>query len=423
MNNSEKKPLKIFDSKVFWVVISILAALALWTYVTSTEGAVTERTLTGVKVEFLGADKLRESQGLLVTEQDTSTLSVTVSGARRVISTLSASNVTATINLNSVTTDGRYTVNYDLVYPADVNSSEITVVRSSTDVITFYVDKQVSKTVEVHGIFTGNTAEGYMAQETVSIDPLVVKISGPKAVVNLVDRAQVVVSREDVDKTLQYSSTYDLLDAEGNKVDDKSITRETEEVNVTLSVLSTKEIPLDITVIDGGGATREVNATVDIKPASVVLAGEPSVIDALTKINIGTVDLRDFTTDYSGTFSIIPPNDTENLTGINEASVSITLSGVQVRNFTVRSENISCTNVPEGYNASIITRTLSVVLRGSVEDLDEIKMNNLRAVADFTELNISSVGVYNPEITVYVDGFPNVGAVLENRIYVDITRK
>ena len=30
----------IWDSKIFWAVVSLIAALALWSYITSTEGAL-----------------------------------------------------------------------------------------------------------------------------------------------------------------------------------------------------------------------------------------------------------------------------------------------------------------------------------------------------------------------------------------------
>ena len=62
MNNTnetnERKKLdlkRITDSRVFWMILSLLTASLLWLYVTTTEGVEVEKTLTGVKIEFLGA--------------------------------------------------------------------------------------------------------------------------------------------------------------------------------------------------------------------------------------------------------------------------------------------------------------------------------------------------------------------------------
>ena len=113
MNNSnetkERKKLdlkRITDSRVFWMILSLLAASLLWMYVTTTEGVEVEKTLTGVKIEFLGADAMRASSDLIVTEQDRTTVNLTLSGTRRVLSKLTNSNVTATVNLSNVAADG-----------------------------------------------------------------------------------------------------------------------------------------------------------------------------------------------------------------------------------------------------------------------------------------------------------------------------
>lgn len=152
MNNSnetkERKKLdlkRITDSRVFWMILSLLAASLLWMYVTTTEGVEVEKTLTGVKIEFLGADAMRASSDLIVTEQDRTTVNLTLSGTRRVLSKLTNSNVTATVNLSNVVADGRYSVSYDISYPAGVNANEITLVHTSSDVVNFYVDKLAAR--------------------------------------------------------------------------------------------------------------------------------------------------------------------------------------------------------------------------------------------------------------------------------------
>lgn len=423
MKNNEGKFVlrKITQSRAFWMIVSLFAATLLWIYVTTTEGVEAQKTLTNVPVEFIGADSLRESSGLVVTEQDRTTVNLVLSATRRVLNKLNNGNVTATINLSRMNSDGRYSVSYDLTYPSGVNPNDITVVRSNADIVTFYLDKISRKTIEVEGTFTGNTAEGYMADESLIFDPMVVTISGPKTDISKVDHAYVSIGRENVDKTIQYSTTYELVDENGEPVDDASITRETEEISVTLNVLSTRSVPLDVTIIDGGGATREGNTIIDIKPSSIVLAGDAATIDSTSRLVIGTIDLSTFATDYTATYTIVPPSNTENLTGVNEATVTVSISGLNTKGFSISQDNISCNNVPEGYTAEIITQSLNnVIIRAPENVLQELDSRNLRAVADLSDLAITSTGVYNPSVRIFIDGFPEAGYVGEYKIYVTL---
>lgn len=411
----------VTQSRAFWMGISLLAAVLLWLYVTSTEGVEIETTLYNVPIEFVGADTLRESSNLVVTEQDRTSVNLTLSGTRRVLSKLDSGNVTATINLSRMNTDGRYSVSYDLSFPSGINPNDVTLVRSSADIVNFYLDFITPKTIEVKGVFTGSTAEGYLAEDNLIFDPLVVRISGPKAAISQVDHAYVSISRTGVDKTLQYSTTYELVDENNDPVDDSAITRETEEVTVTLNVLSTRSVPLDVNIIDGGGAVREANTQIDIEPASVVLAGDAAVIDSTSKLVLGTIDLAAFATDYTATYTIVPPNDTENLTGVTEATVTVSIIGLNTRTFSIGQDNISCNNVPEGYTAEIITQSLNnVTVRAPEEILGQIEAQNLRAVADLSELNSDAPGVYNPTVRIYINGFPEAGVVGEYKIYVTL---
>ena len=430
MNNTngtnERKTLnlkRLTDSRIFWMILSLFAASLLWMYVTTTEGVEVQKTLTGVKIEFLGADAMRASSDLIVTEQDRTTVNLTLSGTRRVLSKLTNSNVTATVNLNNVSADGRYSVSYDIAFPAGVNANEVTVVHTSSDVVNFYVDKLARKTIEVKGAFTGNTAEGYLADESMVFDPLVVAISGPKTVISKVDHAFVAITREEVDRTLSYSTTYSLVDANNNPVEDSSIQRETEEVTVTLNVLSTKEVPLDVTIIDGGGATRDANTRIEITPSSIMLAGDAAAIDSTTKLILGTINLATFATDFSATYTIIPPNGTENMTGVTEATVTVSITGVATKSFSVNPDNIICINVPDGYDAENITQALNVTVRAPQEILDRISEVNLRAVADLSNLGTNASGVFTPTVEIKIDGFPEAGCVGEYKIYITLKEK
>ena len=52
----------LYNNRVFWMVISLLASLAIWVYITSVDSDEYKQTFRGVRVELVGEDVLRESK-------------------------------------------------------------------------------------------------------------------------------------------------------------------------------------------------------------------------------------------------------------------------------------------------------------------------------------------------------------------------
>ena len=58
----KKRTKKIYDSKVFWMIISLLCSLMMWAYVTSQDTTDKNLTFTGIPVEFQGAGRTAERE-------------------------------------------------------------------------------------------------------------------------------------------------------------------------------------------------------------------------------------------------------------------------------------------------------------------------------------------------------------------------
>ena len=51
---------KIYDSKLFWVIVSCVLSFVLWVYVTSVQSDEVRQTFRGVRVEMIGENVLRD---------------------------------------------------------------------------------------------------------------------------------------------------------------------------------------------------------------------------------------------------------------------------------------------------------------------------------------------------------------------------
>ena len=407
----------IWDSKIFWAVVSLIAALALWSYITSTEGAVGTRIISGVPVEFNGEDALRDTKGLVVTDVDTHAVTITVSGPRSELSKIDEKSIRAVVDLTTVTGANTYIWNYDIIYPDKVDPSVMNITSRFPQSVSITVDKLSWTNVEVGGSFDGSLADNHKAGQLI-FNPATIKVYGPETVVSKLSYAWVSFERDNVDSTLTLDVPFTLLDRDGNLVDQTNLELEQDTVTVTLPIQSIKEVPLTVDLVEGAGATAQ-NTIVEIEPSTVTLSGDSALLDVINKISIATIDLKRFESHYEDTYTIPIDNDLENLTGEITAHVTVDISGLATKELYVT--NFECTHVTDGYQTEILTQRLKVVVRAEPDELQNITGNSLRAVADLAEFG-AMTGTVTPTVKVYVDN-KNAGVIGEYEINVRLSRK
>ena len=108
---------KIYDSKLFWVIVSCVLSFVLWVYVTSVQSDEVRQTFRGVRVEMIGENVLRDSRGLVITDLSTSTVSVELIGPRRVIAAMSPEDIRAQIDVSKLTQSSYASMQYTIAYP------------------------------------------------------------------------------------------------------------------------------------------------------------------------------------------------------------------------------------------------------------------------------------------------------------------
>ena len=365
----------------------------------------------------MGESILRDSKGLVITDLDTNTVTVEVVGPRRVVAGLDNDELTAQIDVSKLSRAAYTSQQYAVVFPDGTDTSNLTVNRKTPETVNFLVSTQTSKSIQVRGSFDGTLAEGFTA-ETPVFEPSTITVMGSEAYLKNVEYAWVTFSKEDVSSTYSVETGFTLMDANNEPCSTTGITFDTDVVTATLPLLMLKDVKLDVNLIEGAGATSE-NTKVTIDPSSLSLAGDSEILEGMNKIVLATIDLTDFAVSTSETYTIPLDNELTSTTGITEAKVTVEVTGLETKAFRV--SNISCTNVTDGFSAEIITQNLDIMLRGDAETLSQIKDENIRAVADLTDMN-ESTGTYMPKVKIYVDGFQNVGAIGENSITIEIER-
>ncbi len=408
---------KLYDSRAFWMVVSLLVSLAMWVYVTSMQTSEFTQTFYGVEVQLVGEDTLRDTRNMVITDLDTSTVTVRVKGPRRVVASLDASDLKACVDVSKLSRSAYTTQQYYISYPDGTDTTNINDSYKSPGTVSFMVSPLNTKTIQVRGSFDGSLAEGYTA-ETPVFEPATITVSGADANLKDVSYAWVTFGKDEVDSTYKVETGFTLMNERGEECSTVGLTCSEDIVTATLPLLLVKEIPLSVDVIEGAGATK-ANTKIKIEPDRLTLAGDSAVLSGMNKLVLDTIDLTEFEKTLSMTYTIPIDNDMNNLTGVTEAKVTVEIVGLETKSFKVK--NISCTNVTEGYTAEIISEGIDVVMRGTPEQLALLKAENIRAVADLTDYN-ESAGQFMPTVKIVVDGFTDVGAVGQNTISIEIKK-
>ena len=179
-----------------------------------------------------------------------------------------------------------------------------------------------------------------------------------------------------------------------------------------------KEIPLTVNIVAGGGATVDDIAEPLIVPSKITVAGTKEDVEHLTEISLGSIDLSKVVGTSNFTFNIDLDPSLENVTGITEAKVTVTVSGLDTRSYEV--DNIKLQNVPSGYSAQSDTEAKTVYVRGAAEELALIDSSQLRIVADLKD--VTGSGTYTIPVRVYLDAAGSVGVIGDYSIVVSVTR-
>lgn len=413
---------RIKDSKGLYVAISILLAIIFWLYVRAENDIPMENQVRGIPIQITNEDVL-ESRGLMVSEIDPETINITFEGSSSVVPRLNRNNVTVSVDVARITSEGSYDLTYTVAMPTNLNTTGGSGITRSSNVesIRVTVVPLYTREISIEGTFVGEVADGYQAGE-LEITPETVTISGEESVVNQVARAVVEVGGDALTETYTGDLPITLLDRDGNVIEDDRISLSVDTALVILPVQVVRDVPLTVNLIPGGGISQEDidrYVKVEIDPATISVAGSAEDLEAITSISLGDIDLSTVLTTASVERNIEIANELTNISGVSRATVTITIEGLEMR--TVDVSNFELRNVSAGYHADIVTQSIDIQIRGPRESLDQISPSQILVVGDLTDI-VSATGRYTVPARVYLNGPDDVGVVGEYTVTVQVTR-
>ena len=407
---------KWLETKWVNILLSVFLAVMLWLYVQAELDPTESTWIYNVPVEVTGSTVLTR-QGLTVSDLSTEEVDIHVEAPTSTINDLLRNRKEIAVVVDvSKCSEGDNKLAYDVSLPKNVNTESVVVIGQRPDLLTVTVERLYTETFDIQFRLVGEVAKGYTAG-TPAINPETVVVSGPEEQINLIAEVVAVLEDNDLRERFAGDLPLTLLDAKGDVLTDLDVQMDTETAYVVLPVVVVKDIPVTVNIIPGGGAT-EADAKYSITPSKITVSGAEEDIRDLNEISLGSIDLAKVVGTNDFRKEIVLDSRLENVTGLNQATVTVTVEGLSTRSFDV--ENIRLSNIPEGYYAAATTQMRTVVVRGKEEALANLDASQLRIVADLSD--ISAVGSYPVPARVYLDAMSGVGVIGEYSILVNISK-
>lgn len=397
--------------KILTFLLAAVIAFGLWIYVVTNVSVEDTTTIHNVPVVFQNEGALT-GRSLMLTEGSAQTVNLTITGTRSEILKLNNNNVSVIVDLSRIYDAGRQSVQYSVNYPADAVTTTFEYTADKPR-ISLTVEEQISKTVDVLHSYTGQVAEGYMADyETMVMDTRKIVVTGPASVVNQMAQARFDISLDGLTAPLDQDYEYTLCDAEGNPVEVPNVEfvhTDVEKIHVSMSIQRYKEIQLRVKVIDGGGATEETSSIV-LDLETIMVSGTDEVLEDLEFLEVGEINLAEQKNDTVLQFPITMPSGVTNRTGVETVSVKLSFPALVTKTFTI--SNIQSVNVPADAEGVVVTKQVSVTVRGPRSIIQRMQASDITVTVDFSDMAIGSTVTKQPVVTVSAN-YPGVG-ILEN---------
>ena len=152
-----------------------------------------------------------------------------------------------------------------------------------------------------------------------------------------------------------------------------------------------KELKLTVDFKEAPGA-QLADMIWAIKPESVVVSGDASVLNDMDSIVLDSFDLLSVTTEStSHSYAILVPDGCENLSGVTRATLEIGYPDKTVADVTTH--NIRVENASASRNVELLTQELSVRIFGTAAEMEGITGEDVAVVADLSDYAVAS-GTY-----------------------------
>jgi YbbR domain-containing protein len=395
-SNRLKKAVGIITNNFGLKLLAIVVSCGLWFVVNNNIDPTEKKTYNNVKVEIVNEELLTNDGKVYDVLDGTDTVSVEVYGKRSVLQYISKDDIKATADMAQLS----YMNTIGIEVSSARNNADLEF-KTNIESVKLSIEDRKRVQMIINTTTTGAPADGYIVG-SITASQNIVRISGPESVVNSVDHVEAAVNIDGYSSDINTSAELKLYDADNNEIKSSSISMNISTVNMAVTILATKEVPLEFVVPDEPPEGYVVSDVIVSEPETVTIAGRKSVLDGISKISVSDslLSIADKTSDTTTTVNI-----TKYLpTGIQFAdssfngnvSVTIGIEPIITKELRVPARNFAAGNIPEGFEVTLKEvdggEPYVIKISGTQEAVNAVTANSVIGVVDM-DMMASELGV------------------------------
>ena len=368
---------------------SLLLAFVLWFLVAQIYDPKDTVTFNNIQVRLINTELLDEEGKVYEVLDNSNLVRVTVTGPQSIVkSELRRSDIVAEADMSKLTDIHTIAITS---YCENISNDSVEI-KGNHDSVRLNVEDKTSKWIKLESNTIGDVASGYMIGN-VTLDQTNIEVTGPKSAISQVDHAGVDINVTDSTTSLSANVDIKLYDADDNELVLESVKKNVDSAYMTVEVLATKEVPVEIEYMgvpeDGYMATGEVESSVP----TVRIAGTVSTLVGISAITVpedrmNITGQSDNLVDIINLKEYLPANvRLADKSFDGKITATIYIEPIVSKDLTVAAENISVTGVPDGMEAEITSTAeeYNITVSGLSRDVSILHDSSVTGILNLTQ--------------------------------------
>lgn len=368
---------------------SLLLAFVLWFLVAQIYDPKDTVTFNNIQVRLINTELLDEEGKVYEVLDNSNLVRVTVTGPQSIVkSELRRSDIVAEADMSKLTDINTIAITY---YCENISNDSVEI-KGNHDSVRLNVEDKTSKWIKLESNTIGDVASGYMIGN-VTLDQTNIEVTGPKSAISQVDHAGVDINVTDSTTSLSANVDIKLYDADDNELVLESVKKNVDSAYMTVEVLATKEVPVEIEYMgvpeDGYMATGEVESSVP----TVRIAGTVSTLVGISAITVpedrmNITGQADNLVDIINLKEYLPANvRLADKSFDGKITATVYIEPIVSKDLTVAAENISVTGVPDGMEAEITSTAeeYNITVSGLSRDVSILHDSSVTGILNLTQ--------------------------------------
>lgn len=368
---------------------SLVLAFVLWFLVAQIYDPKDTVTFNNIQVRLINTELLDEEGKVYEVLDNSNLVRVTVTGPQSIVkSELRRSDIVAEADMSKLTDINTIAITY---YCENVSNDSVEI-KGNHDSVRLNVEDKTSKWIKLESNTIGEVASGYLIGN-VTLDQTNIEVTGPKSAISQVDHAGVDINVTDSTSSLSANVDIKLYDVDDNELTLESVKKNVNSAHMTVEVLATKEVPVEIEYMgvpeDGYMATGEVESSVP----TVRIAGTASALVGISAITVPE-DRMNITGQSGDLVDIInlkeylPSNvRLANKSFDGKITATVYIEPIDTKDLTIPADNISITGVPDGMEAEVTSTAeeYNITVSGLTRDVSILRDSSVTGVLDLNQ--------------------------------------